>query len=96
MSLAARRRAARNAFVIGFLLHGLAVLWLWARFEPGLRGSVLVWVDFPSALLYLAATREHLLAWSLVVGGLQWATITALLAMLVGRTSVRTATPDAD
>jgi hypothetical protein len=93
VSLAARRRAARNAFVVGFLLHALAVLWLWARFEPGVRGSLLVYVDFPSALLYLAATREHLLAWSLVVGGLQWATITALLAMLVGRTSMRPGAP---
>jgi hypothetical protein len=92
MSLQARRRAARHAFVIGFLLHAVAVSWLWWSWEPGLRAGVLVWVDFPSALLYLAATREHVLAWSLVVGGLQWATLTALLTMLIGRLSVRPAT----
>lgn len=82
-------RALRRAALAGFILHALAVLWIWRTWEEGLRGSWLVYIDLPVALFYLAATQHNLLVWSLLLGGLQWAIMAALLSLLVGRLSER-------
>lgn len=95
MSRQARRRAAWHGLVAGFFLHTLAALWIWATWDPGIRASWLVWIDFPSALAYLGATGPRLLVASLLVGGLQWALLAALVTMLVGRLSVTRAADDA-
>ena len=80
-------RALRSAAAAGFVLHTLAVLWLWRTWEEGLRGSILLLIDLPVAIIYLATSQEHLLAWSLLLGGAQWAVLTALLTLVVGRIS---------
>lgn len=80
-------RALRSAAAAGFVLHTLAVLWLWKTWEEGLRGSLLLLIDLPVAIFYLATSQEHLLAWGLLLGGAQWALLTSLLTLLVGRIS---------
>jgi hypothetical protein len=93
MTTAVHPRAVRFAALAGFVLHTLAVLLLWRSWDEGLRGSLLVLIDLPVALFYLSATQEHLLAWSLALGGAQWALLTALLTVLVGRISARRRRP---
>ncbi|HVR07109.1 MAG TPA: hypothetical protein VMW75_03615 [Thermoanaerobaculia bacterium] len=74
------------------LLHGLAVLWVWHFWEGFGRGGMLAWIDFPSSLAYLRLRGGAKLAFSLAVGGLQWAILGAGLSLLFG-TSAR---PPAD
>jgi hypothetical protein len=78
-------RSARRAFLFGFLLHVLAVLWVWWRGQPGLRSGALVWMDLPCSLVYLGGGEQQVLLWSLLLGGLQWALAAALVALWMGR-----------
>jgi hypothetical protein len=79
-------RAARVAFIIGFLLHTVAALTAWWTWSSLGRGNVLAWIDFPVSLLFLQLDGTPLLLWSLLAGGLQWGTIAALLSLFLGRT----------
>ena len=81
------RRALRVVLLGAFLLHTLAVLWVWRDWGGFGRGGVLAWMDFPSSLAYLRLRGGTKLAWSLAVGGLQWALIGAGLSLLVGRSA---------
>jgi hypothetical protein len=74
-----------------FLLHTAAVLWLWYSWRSFGRGGVLAWMDFPSSLAYLRPRGGAKLAWSLLLGGLQWALLGAGLSLLVGRSARRPA-----
>lgn len=84
-----RSGALRRAALGAAILHTLAVLWFWATWEVGLRSGWLVWMDLPVSLLYVGARGKALLLASLVLGGLWWATLGALLsaavAVVVGR-----------
>lgn len=71
------------------LLHTVAVLWIWVSWGLGLRGGWLVWMDLPVSLFYLGAREGSLLAFSLVLGGVQWALAGALLSLLVAALSTR-------
>ncbi len=75
----------RRALIAGFVLHGLAVMWIWIRWDPGLRGTWLVWVDLPWSLLWVQLTGWKLIASSLLLGGCWWAALTAALTLAVGR-----------
>ncbi len=75
----------RRALGAGFLLHALAALWIWIRWDPGLRGAWLVWVDLPWSLLWVQAAGWKLLALSLVLGGCWWAVLSAGLTFAIGR-----------
>jgi hypothetical protein len=86
-------RAATFAFAASFVLHGLAVLWAWHAWGGFGRGGVLAWIDFPSSLAYLRLRGGAKLAWSLLVGGLQWGVVGAGLSLLVGSSARR---PPAD
>lgn len=77
------RRAVRWTAASAFLLHTLAVLWIWKSWGLGLRGGWLVWMDLPVSLFYLGARDGTLLALSLALGGLQWAAAGALLSKLI-------------
>ena len=79
-------RAARIALIIGFLLHTLAALTAWFTWSSFGRGNVLAWIDFPVSLAFLQLDGRPLLFWSLLVGGLQWGAIAALLSLFLGRT----------
>jgi hypothetical protein len=83
------RRAAFFALAASFLLHAVAVLWVWHSWGPFGRGGVLAWVDFPISLAYLKLRGGAKLAWSLVVGGLQWGLIGAGLSLLFGTAARR-------
>ena len=83
------RRAMIAALIIGAVLHTLTVLWTWRTWGLFGRGNVLAWLDFPASLAYMHLDGEPLLTWSLVAGGLQWALIAGLLALLVGRLARR-------
>lgn len=84
-----RNRALRRAALGAAVLHTLAVLWIWSTWEVGLRSGWLVWMDLPVSLLFVEARGLALLAASLVLGGLWWACVGALLsaavALVVGR-----------
>lgn len=84
-----RRSALKRAAFGAAVLHTLAVLWFWATWEVGLRSGWLVWMDLPVSLLYVGARGKALLLASLILGGLWWATLGALLsaavAVVVGR-----------
>jgi hypothetical protein len=82
----------RNAVVVAFLLHTVAVLWVWVTWESGVRGGWLVWMDFPASLLFLDARGGGLLAASLGLGGLWWGVIGGVLSWVIGR-GVRGARP---
>ena len=75
----------RRAALAGLLLHTIAVLWLWARWDPGLRGAWMIWVDLPLSLLWVGLSGGALLAVSLVVGGLWWGALSAGLTLAIGR-----------
>ncbi len=79
------RPAVRNAVVLAFLLHTVAVLWIWVSWESGLRGGWLVWMDFPVSLLFLDARRGVFLGASLVLGGAWWGVIGGALSWVMGR-----------
>jgi hypothetical protein len=81
-------RAALLAAAGSLLLHGAAVLWVWHSGGFG-RVGVLAWIDFPSSLAYLRPRGGAKLAWSLLLGGLQWAVLGAGLSLLFGRAARR-------
>jgi hypothetical protein len=83
-------RTVRRIVIAALLIHTLAVLWIWSGWSPGFRTGVLVWMDFPASLLFLGAGGRRFLAWSLILGGVQWALIAALVAAAVGRLTRRT------
>jgi len=83
------RRAVTVAAVIGLVLHTLTVLWAWRTWGAFGRGNVIAWLDFPSSLGYMHLDGGAFLSWSLAAGGLQWAAIGALVALLVGRAARR-------
>lgn len=78
------RAPVEHAFVAGFLLHALAVAWIWTRYAAGARGGLLVWIDLPWSLLWLGTGGRALALWSLGVGGLWWGLLGALFARLLG------------
>jgi hypothetical protein len=82
-------RPVRSAAVAGFLLHAIAVLWIWASYPTGTRGLVLFWSDFPVSLFFAGLTGRPFLAASLTTGGALWALGAGLLAALVGRLARR-------
>ena len=87
------RRAATEAAVIGFLLHTATVLWAWRTWGTFGRGNVISWLDLPASIGYMHLDGGPFLAWSLAAGGLQWAGIGALVALLVGRAARRGGKP---
>jgi hypothetical protein len=91
VSLRPSRRAALAALAVGFLLHTATALWAWRTWGVFGRGNVVAWMDFPISLAYLHLDGRALLAWSLVAGGLQWAAVTAVLTLLLGRSARRRA-----
>ena len=85
MTLHPSGRAARTASLVGFLLHTVTTLVAWSTWGEFGRGNLLAWTDFPVSLAYLHLDGPPLLLCSLVVGGLQWAAIAALLTLSLGR-----------
>ncbi|HZF14011.1 MAG TPA: hypothetical protein VFE33_34895 [Thermoanaerobaculia bacterium] len=82
----AMRRALRHAAIVVFCLHVVIALFAWRSWGRFGRGNILVWMDFPASLAFLQLTGGKLLAASLLLGGLQWAAVGALLTYLLGRT----------
>ena len=82
------RRAVRHAAVAAFCVHFVLAVWVWLTWGRFGRGNLFVWMDFPSSLAFLQLTGGGLLVASLLLGGLEWAGIGALLTYLLGR-SVR-------
>lgn len=82
-----RRAAVRRGLAAGLLLHTVCVLWLWFHWDVALRRTILVWLDIPVSLVYLGLASGHLLATSLILGGLQWGAVAAGLSYLAGRLS---------
>jgi hypothetical protein len=80
-------RPATFALAASLLLHTATVLWVWHSWGGFGRGGVLAWIDFPSSLAYLRLRGGAKLAWSLLVGGAQWAVIGAGLSLLLGRSA---------
>lgn len=78
------RRAVWWAAAGAALFHTGAVVWVWRSWSVGLRGGWLVWMDLPVSLLFLEARDGWLLAFSLVLGGMQWAVVGGLLSALLG------------
>ncbi len=85
MSPALGSTPARVAAWWAFVLHTGAVLWIAWRWQPGLGGGVLAWMDFPLSLLWGHLSGAGFLAASLLGGGLLWAAVAAGLTRLVGR-----------
>lgn len=85
------RHAAWIAFGTGLALHTVMALWTWKTWGYFGRGNVVTWMDFPISLGYLHLEGDAMLWSSLIAGGLQWGAISALLALLVGRTLRRRA-----
>ncbi|MFL6193747.1 MAG: hypothetical protein ACJ75H_06220 [Thermoanaerobaculia bacterium] len=86
MSPRPSRRAVLAAMIIGLVLHTVTVLAVWKTWGAFGRGNVLAWIDFPSSLAYLHLDGSPMLLWSLLLGGLQWGVITALLTWFLGLT----------
>lgn len=84
MTMRPSQRATVRAAAIGFLLHALTAAWAWRSWGYFGRGSVIAWIDFPVSLAYMHRGEAAVLAASLVLGGLQWAAIAALLSLWVG------------
>lgn len=84
---------AAIALAASFLLHAVTVLWVWQTWSGFGRGGVLAWIDFPSSLVYLRWRGGAKLAWSLLIGGAQWAVVGAGLSLLVGRSARAPAEP---
>ncbi|QQR74691.1 MAG: hypothetical protein IPJ17_03620 [Holophagales bacterium] len=84
------RAPVKRAFVAAFLLHTLALAWIWTRYGQGARGGLVVWMDLPWSLAYLGKSGRTLLTWSSLVGGAWWGFLGALFARLLGRLAHRT------
>ena len=78
------RMATRRGFLAGFLLHALAVAWVFYHWGPGLRVGVLAWMDFPVSLAYLSLRGRPLFLASFFVGGVWWALLGGLLSRGLG------------
>ena len=83
------RRAVLAAVIIGVILHTVTALSVWQSWGYFGRANVLTWMDFPVSITYADLEGDALLGWSLVIGGLQWAAIAALLTLWVGSTTHR-------
>jgi hypothetical protein len=81
------RRAVRHATVAAFCLHTVIALLAWSTWSRFGRGNLLVWMDFPASLAFLERTGGTFLAASLLLGGLQWTALGALLTYLLGRSA---------
>ena len=81
------RRALRHAALAVFGIHLVIALFAWSSWGRFGRGNILVWMDFPASLAFLDLTGGRLVVASLLLGGLQWAAIGALLAWIVGRSA---------
>lgn len=90
---AARRQAARGrravlrAVAAVLLLHTAFAVWIWYSWGQFGRDTILVWMDFPASLIYLDRADATFLAGSLLLGGLQWGLLAALLTWIVGRSA---------
>ncbi len=80
------RRAAAAAALAAVALHTVTALWVWRSWGSFGRANLLAWMDFPASLVFLDWTDRKFLTASLLLGGVQWAIIGILLAILVGRT----------
>lgn len=80
-------RAVRNAVIAVVLFHSLIALWVWRSWGELGRGTVLVWMDFPVSFTYLHLGDPQFLLGSLLLGGLQWALVAALVTYLLGRSA---------
>jgi hypothetical protein len=89
MALSIEGRAMRNAALVVVVLHTLTALWVWRSWGEFGRGTVLVWMDFPVSFAYLHLPDPQFLAGSLLLGGIQWALVAALLTYLLGRSTRR-------
>ncbi len=79
------RNAIRHAALAGFLIHTLAVLWIW-RTWPALDAStLLIWMSLPASLAFVGAGGQALLGLALLFGGLEWALLGGLVAWWIGR-----------
>ena len=85
------RNAIRHAALAAFLIHALAVLWIWQTWDPFGASNLLIWMSLPASLAFLGASGYALLALSLVIGGLEWALLAGLVAWWVGRSLHRRA-----
>jgi hypothetical protein len=79
------RRALVHALWAGLLLHTVTALWVWGTWGYFGRSNVIAWMDLPVSIAYMHVDGGELLTWSLILGGLQWAGIAALLTYLLGR-----------
>jgi hypothetical protein len=86
--LSGRTPAGAAAFW-AFLLHAAGVLWIWWRWSAGLRGGVLLWMDFPASLLFAGLGGTAYLGASLLAGGAWWSLLAWLLTRLIGRSAER-------
>lgn len=79
------RNAIRHAALAGFLIHTLAVLWIWQTWDAFGASNLLIWMSLPASLAFLGASGNLLLGLALVFGGLEWALLGGLVAWWVGR-----------
>lgn len=79
--------AVRHAAVAVIVLHTAVALWVWRTWGELGRSNLLVYMDFPVSLAFLHLSDRGLLTGSLLLGGLQWATVAGLLTWLVGRSA---------
>ncbi len=85
MPLLSGRSPARAAALWAFFFHTLAVAWVLLGWGPGVRGGILLWMDFPVSLAYGHLSGRAFLAGTFLAGGLLWAALAAGLTVLVGR-----------
>lgn len=83
-----KRRLVLASGLLGAVIHGLVLATVWLRWKPGTRGLVLSWIDAPFSFLWFGVGEGRMLLFSLVLGGLWWATITALLTWWIGRVTL--------
>lgn len=81
------RRAVLRAVAVVVLLHTLFAVWVWNSWGQFGRDTVLVWMDFPASLIYLDRADATFLTGSLLLGGLQWGLVAALLTWILGRSA---------
>lgn len=79
------RRAVTIAALAALVLHSVTVIQVYRTWGFFGRGNVIAWLDFPVSLLYVHFLDRPLLAASLLLGGLWWSTVAALLAWSLGR-----------
>ncbi len=85
MSQVQMKNAIRHAAIAGFLIHGLAVLWIWRTWDPFGASNLMIWMGLPASLAYSGTGGATLFVCSIVFGGLEWALLGGLVAWGVGR-----------